>query len=206
MQIQQLMEKAKERTEQISKADWKLQLEQLNAIVKEVNSWQKKLFSEYGIPTDENSDWSRAYMKAKPYNHHQGNFRFNGAMITQYLDTKETEIATEIIYQANLHVDENYFLQQMLPDRVIQQVDPIYKIYNIKITVPKGELIKESLNLLHTPKISIPYQLRLPKYHAIGLALSGITIISIGLATHSILGILGMLPLFGAFIYVMLRV
>jgi hypothetical protein len=140
MDVQQIMEAAKKRSEEIRnyEGDWRTQLEQLGRVVAEVNAWQEKMERVFGAPRRQ-SLFEFTEPRLQP--------AFNGVMIQQQLNTKQSDEIAEVFYQADLHVDENYVLSSMLPQ--IARHDPVYRLYEIRIAVPRGELIKESLHLIN---------------------------------------------------------
>lgn len=76
-----------------------------------------------------------------------GGWTFKGATILQGLNYDSA--SSTVIYRSTLKTDENWFLQEMLPEVVkIPMADPDYELFNIQIKVPRAVLVKESLHRL----------------------------------------------------------
>ncbi len=135
-----MMEDSKLYTETLekNKGDWRAQLEHLRRIVEQVNGWQEQMEKVFGTPE------RRSLFE---FTEATSQLAFNGVMIQQQLETRPSDEMVEVFYRADLHVDENYVLTAMLPR--IAKHDPTYKLYEIRINVPRAELIKESLHLIN---------------------------------------------------------
>lgn len=140
MNIQQMMDDSKQYAETLekSKGDWHAQLEHLKRIVEQVNGWQEQIEKAFGAP---------ARRSLFEFTEPTLQLAFTGVMIQQQLETKPSEEVVEVFYRADLHVDENYVLSAMLPQ--IANHDPTYTLYEIHVSIPRAELIRESLYLIN---------------------------------------------------------
>lgn len=153
MKLTQMMEVAAKESKAFVKleGDWKGQIDLINKAVNQVTEWQDKMQVAFGY-----SSWG-FYDSGKQYRRGTGlvdgkmvplnvNIDFKGAMILQTLQTTQQPQDTLVEYDAILKVDENWFLEQILPN--VNRFDPDYNLYKFRISIPRAQLRKESLHML----------------------------------------------------------
>jgi len=151
MQISQILEDAKQLKENINqKNDWQEQIEQLHIVVKQVSKWQKMLNRTFGKVEIERGDGAWHGLHSGEILDHipsESDIRVNHAGILQIQTVSTMPDGKHIHYEAQLRVDDQVFLRDMLP-ATVQMRDPVYKLIEINITVTKESSVSESLRSL----------------------------------------------------------
>lgn len=214
---------SEQKSKEISKAegDWKQQLEILIILINETTKYQRKIRKKFGswdpqIPIHQFQDIPYAYKEyysvslLPTIKFQEVKLSLKGVALLHGIERTISGDTYQVHYKSELHIDEQYFLSQMIPN-VSQPVDPIYPMADITINVPKKEMIKESIFLLNkklTEKFSIrkwfkkesnflEYLLTIPAAAAtgslIGATLHGISYLSLMVKILAPFGIFGAL-------------
>lgn len=132
--------------------DWKEQIKQIWKATELVKEWQIMLNNVFGPPTqkdiDPNSRWRPRIHAGDILPSYPIDLQFDHACIIQVQEIQDKGNHTNIHYIAELRIDENVVLQKLLPKTTVRS-DPIYKLIEINIEVPKSELIRDSIHLMN---------------------------------------------------------
>lgn len=132
--------------------DWKEQVKQIWKATELVTEWQKLLVSVFDIPTmqdpDPKQNWRPRIYAGDILPSYPVDLQFNHACIIQVQEIQDKEDYKNIHYIAELRIDENVILHKLLPKTRVRS-DPIYKLIEINIKVPKQELVRDSIHLMN---------------------------------------------------------
>ena len=133
--------------------DWKEQIKQIWKATELVTEWQRMLVNVFGTPTQKDPDPIRTSWRPRIYSGdilpaYPVDLQFDHACIIQVQEIQDKGDYKNIHYIAELRIDENVILQKLLPKTTIRS-DPIYKLIEINIKVPKQELVRDSIHLMN---------------------------------------------------------
>lgn len=132
--------------------DWKEQIKQIWKATEIVTEWQRMLVSVFNAPTQKDpnptTSWRPSIYAGDILPSYPVDLEFNHACIIQVQEIQDKGDYKNIHYIAELRIDENVILQKLLPKTTIRS-DPIYKLIEINIRVPKQELVRDSILLMN---------------------------------------------------------
>jgi len=146
----------------VIQGDWKAQLEWLKETSKQMTEYQEKLMRTLGggfayrnAPatvelTTGTPVWvDPGYDLRYVLNFEPNDLQFFGACVVQVVQVQHEPELVTVDYQASLHLDENYFLQRMLPQMNVLRTDPVYQLVHAEIKIPRAQLVQESIHMLN---------------------------------------------------------
>ena len=155
MNIKQMQESASlfQATVSNQDGDWKEQIKQIWKATELVTEWQRMLVDVFSTPTQKDPDPTRTSWRPRIYAgdilpSYPVDLEFNHACIIQVQEIQDKGDYKNIHYIAELRIDENVILQELLPKTTLRS-DPIYKLIEINIKVPKQELVRDSIHLMN---------------------------------------------------------
>jgi len=139
--------------------DWKDETKKIWKAKEIVTKWQEIMLTTFNAPQIhiERTDWNdeltgkwdwRSIRSGDIISNLNPEIRFEEACIIQMQVITETEKTKDVCYRAELRINENHCLQQLLP-QTKTFVDPIYKLIEINISIPKEQLIAESIRVMN---------------------------------------------------------
>jgi hypothetical protein len=141
------------------KFDWKEETKKIWKAKELVTKWQDIMLTTFKEPQihTERVDWNGDLTGKWEWNYIRSGdiiasldpkIRFEEACILQMQVITETEKTKNVCYRAELRINENHCLQALLP-QTKTFVDPIYKLIEINISIPKEQLIAESIRVMN---------------------------------------------------------
>lgn len=157
MNIEQIREQAVKLQQEcdIPSEDWRTEIQKIWKANKQVKEWQflmKRAFGSPQIKRQRNWDWENMEVgqifQWSPDDWETWEFKFNHACVIQIQNVEEKGDHKIVHYRAELRVDDQAFLNDMLPVSV-ERKDPTYKLIEINIQIPKEQVVSESLRKMN---------------------------------------------------------
>lgn len=134
--------------------DWHDEITKIWKANEQVRKWQLLMQRAFGKPRwrDTRGHWHDMEVghifEKMPETWNVTKLSFNHACIIQIQAVEEKDQRKIIHYRAELRLDEQAFLNDLLP-KSVEQVDPIYKLIEIKIEIPKEQVVSESIRTMN---------------------------------------------------------